>query len=36
MPHAQAELRKSEVISALSFALDTTDGQPPGHAVRSA
>lgn len=24
----------SEVISALSFALDLTEGQPPGHAVR--
>ena len=25
----------SEVLSALSFALDMTEGQPPGHAVRS-
>lgn len=25
----------SEVISALSFALDLTEGQPPGHSVRS-
>ena len=35
MPLAQAELRMSEVISALSYALDITEGQPPGHAVRS-
>jgi len=25
----------SEVISALSYALDIIEGQPPGHAVRS-
>ena len=35
MPLGQAELRMSEVISALSYALDITEGQPPGHAVRS-
>jgi HD-GYP domain-containing protein (c-di-GMP phosphodiesterase class II) len=29
------QLRMSEVISALSYALDITEGQPPGHAVRS-
>lgn len=29
------ELRLSEVISALSHALDITEGQPEGHAVRS-
>lgn len=29
------ELRTSEVLSALSYALDITEGQPPGHAVRS-
>lgn len=28
-------LRMSEVISALSYALDSTEGQPPGHAIRS-
>ena len=30
----QQSLSVSEVISALSFALDLTEGQPPGHAVR--
>src|SRR5215212_9557201 len=25
----------SEVIGALSYALDLTEGEPPGHAVRS-
>src|SRR5271167_1345754 len=35
-PHLPgAPIRASEVISALSFALDLTEGQPPGHAVRS-
>src|SRR5688572_28006936 len=29
------QLRMSEVISALSFALDLTEGQPHGHAIRS-
>ena len=29
------QLRMSEVISALSFALDLTEGQPQGHAIRS-
>ncbi len=28
-------IRTSEVISALSFALDLTEGQPMGHSVRS-
>lgn len=28
-------LRLSEVISAMSYALDITEGQPEGHAVRS-
>ncbi len=28
-------IRLSEVISALSYALDITEGQPEGHAVRS-
>ena len=30
-----AEVRLSEVVSALSFALDITEGQPAGHAVRT-
>ncbi len=30
-----AAVRLSEVIGALSYALDITDGQPPGHALRS-
>jgi hypothetical protein len=25
----------SEVLGALSYALDITEGEPPGHAVRS-
>ena len=29
------ELRFSEVLSALSFALDLVEGQPEGHTVRS-
>ena len=29
------QFRLSEVISALSYALDITEGQPEGHAVRS-
>jgi HD-GYP domain-containing protein (c-di-GMP phosphodiesterase class II) len=29
----QGELRTSDIISALSFALDLTEGQPMGHAV---
>jgi hypothetical protein len=28
-------IRASEIISALSFALDLTEGQPMGHAVRT-
>lgn len=30
-----APIRVAEVLSALSFALDLTEGQPVGHAVRS-
>lgn len=30
-----AEVRLSEVLSALSYALDLTEGQPPGHTLRS-
>ena len=29
------EFRLSEVLSALSYALDITEGQPAGHAVRT-
>ncbi len=31
----EGEVRLSEVIAALSYALDITEGQPQGHAVRS-
>ena len=30
-----ARIRLSEVIGGLSYALDVTEGEPPGHAVRS-
>ena len=30
----QSELRLSELIGALSYALDITEGQPPGHCTR--
>jgi len=30
------EIRLSEVLAAMSTALDLTEGQPPGHAARSA
>jgi len=33
--HGQPEVRLSEVVSALSYALDITEGQPAGHAVRT-
>ena len=35
-PEAQPDsaLRLSEVIGALSYALDLTEGQPPGHSLR--
>jgi putative nucleotidyltransferase with HDIG domain len=32
---APAKIRLSQIISALSFALDLTEGQPMGHSVRS-
>ena len=32
---ARADLPLSEVIGALSYALDATDGQPAGHSLRS-
>ena len=31
---AAAQLHLSEVISALTYALDLTEGQPPGHSIR--
>ncbi len=34
-PPALAMLRLSDVVSALTFALDITEGQPEGHALRS-
>lgn len=34
-PAAVTALRTADVISALSFALDLTEGQPMGHAVRA-
>src|ERR687894_2639077 len=30
-----ARIRLSEVIGGLSYALDVTEGEPPGHAVRT-
>lgn len=30
-----SEFRLSEILSALSYALDITEGQPEGHAVRT-
>src|SRR5471030_3047676 len=32
---SSVEIKLSEVISALSYALDITEGQPEGHAARS-
>src|SRR3954468_20868825 len=34
-PACPPSLRLSEVVSALSYALDITEGQPEGHAVRT-
>ena len=34
-PARQSAYRLSEILSALSCALDITEGQPPGHAVRT-
>jgi HD-GYP domain-containing protein (c-di-GMP phosphodiesterase class II) len=34
-PTGGADVRVSEVISALSYALDLTEGQPEGHSVRT-
>lgn len=35
VPEASAEIRLSELISAMSCALDITEGQPEGHAIRT-
>jgi HD-GYP domain-containing protein (c-di-GMP phosphodiesterase class II) len=35
MPARLSAIPLSEVIGALSYALDLTEGEPPGHAVRS-
>src|SRR5580692_8574335 len=32
---APSSIRLSEIISALSYALDLTEGQPMGHSVRA-
>jgi HD-GYP domain-containing protein (c-di-GMP phosphodiesterase class II) len=34
-PVGESAFRTSEILSALSCALDITEGQPPGHAVRT-
>ena len=31
---APQKLRLAEIVSALSYALDMTDGQPAGHSIR--
>ncbi|MEO8688307.1 MAG: HD domain-containing phosphohydrolase [Solirubrobacteraceae bacterium] len=35
MKQDAGSMRLSEVVGALSYALDLTEGEPPGHAVRS-
>ena len=35
MAEDASTIRLSEVVGALSFALDLTEGEPPGHALRS-
>ena len=32
---SEASIRVSEILSALSYALDLTEGQPMGHSVRA-
>ena len=32
---ASSELRLAELIASLSYALDITEGQPPGHCARA-
>lgn len=34
-PHPEPSIRVSEILSALSYALDLTEGQPMGHSVRA-
>jgi len=34
LPITQESLKLSELIASLSYALDITEGQPPGHCVR--
>ena len=34
IPPSDSRMRLSEVIGALSYALDLTEGQPPGHCMR--
>jgi putative nucleotidyltransferase with HDIG domain len=34
-PESTAEVALSDVLGALSYALDLTEGEPPGHAVRA-
>lgn len=34
VPHSEYRLSLSEIIGALSYALDLTEGQPPGHCIR--
>lgn len=34
-PEADREYRLSEIVSALTFALDLTEGQPEGHTLRA-
>ena len=36
MSREPVRIRMSEVVAGLSYALDLTEGEPPGHAVRSA
>ncbi|MCE5393606.1 MAG: HD domain-containing protein [Acidithiobacillus sp.] len=35
-PHAESTIHQGAVIAAVSFALDLTEGQPPGHSLRCA
>src|SRR5215216_3331957 len=35
MSAGAGQIRLSDVIGALSYALDITEGEPPGHAIRT-
>ena len=35
LPSRSADISLAEILSALSFALDLTEGAVPGHALRS-